>query len=281
MIHEADGSIIDVNATFSEITGFSRDEVLGKNPRLLKSGRHDAAFYQDLWTHLLEKNFWAGEIWNRRKSGEVYAEMQTISAIRDEQGHITQFVALFSDITTLKDHEQRLRNLAYYDALTGLPNRVLLQDRLQQAMAQAKRRGNHLALAFVDLDAFKAINDQFGHAAGDALLVGVARHIKQVLREGDTFARLGGDEFIVLLADLPNEAACEPMLARILEAAALPVSWQGQRLQVSASLGVTCYPASDQELDPTQLLQKADHAMYRAKQDGRNRFEMSGPGDLI
>ena len=280
MITAADGSIIEVNATFSEITGFSREEVLGRNPRLLKSGRHDAEFYRELWTHLLEKNFWVGEIWNRRKSGEIYAEMQTISAIRDEQGHITQFVSLFSDITTLKDHELRLRNLAYHDALTGLPNRVLLQDRLQQAMAQAKRRGSHLALAYVDLDAFKAINDQHGHAAGDALLVGVARHVKQVLREGDTFARLGGDEFIVLLADLPSEAACEPMLTRILEAAALPVSWQGLQLQVSASLGVTCYPG-EEELDPTQLLQQADHAMYRAKQEGRNRFEMSGPGDLL
>lgn len=280
MITAADGSIIEVNATFSEITGFSREEVLGQNPRLLKSGRHDAEFYRELWTNLLEKSFWAGEIWNRRKSGEIYAEMQTISAIRDEQGRISQFVSLFSDITTLKDHERELRSLAYHDALTGLPNRVLLQDRLQQAMAQAKRRGSHLALAYVDLDAFKAINDQYGHAAGDALLVGVAKHVKQVLREGDTFARLGGDEFIVLLADLPSEAACEPMLERILEAAALPVSWQGLRLQVSASLGVTCYPG-EEELDPTQLLQQADHAMYRAKQEGRNRFEMSGPGDLL
>ncbi|MFY7865293.1 diguanylate cyclase domain-containing protein [Roseateles sp.] len=279
MITAADGAIIDVNATFSEITGFTREEVLGQNPRLLKSGRHDEAFYRALWTRLLEKDYWTGEIWNRRKSGEIYAEMQTISAIRDEAGRITQFVSLFSDITTLKDHELRLRTLAYHDALTGLPNRVLLQDRLQQAMAQAKRRGNHLALAFVDLDAFKAINDQYGHAAGDALLVGVAQHIKQVLREGDTFARLGGDEFIVLLADLPSEAACEPLLERVLEAASLPVTWKGLRLQVSASLGVACYPG-ERELDPTQLLQQADHAMYRAKQEGRNRFEMSGPGDL-
>ncbi|MEJ6004962.1 diguanylate cyclase [Paucibacter sp. AS339] len=280
MITAADGAIIDVNDTFSEITGYARDEVLGQNPRLLSSGRHDAHFYQAFWRSLLEQSFWTGELWNRRKTGEIYAAMQTISAIRDQQGQITHFVALFSDITSFKHHESQLLTLAYHDALTGLPNRALLQDRLQQAMVQAKRRGNHLALAFLDLDAFKAINDRHGHAAGDALLVGVAHHIKQVLREGDTFARLGGDEFVVLLADLPDELACEPMLQRILEAASLPVAWRGVSLQVSTSLGVAFYPA-DRELNADQLLQQADHAMYRAKQEGRNRFELSGPGDLM
>ena len=193
MITAIDGMIIDVNDTFSRITGFSRDEVFGKNPRILSSGRQGKEFYAAMWRDLIESGYWHDEIWNRRKNGEVYAEMLTISAVRDVQGNTRQYVALFSDITALKEHERQLEHIAHYDVLTGLPNRILLADRLHQATTQAQRRGQHLAVAYLDLDGFKVINDRHGHEVGDQLLMAVAARMKQALREGDTLARLGGD----------------------------------------------------------------------------------------
>lgn len=289
MITDRSGAIIDVNETFSQITGYSRDEVLGCNPRLLGSGRHEHAFYVDFWHELLENGAWSGEIWNRRKTGEIFATMQTISAVHDTQGQVQQYVSLFSDITTLKEHESQLENIAYHDALTGLPNRLLLHDRLQHAMLQTKRRKDMLALVYLDLDGFKSVNDMHGHATGDALLVGIAHNIKLTLREGDTLARLGGDEFIILLVDLYKQSDGEPLLERIVSAAAEPVicavpgtgpgASAGLRLQLSASLGVAYYPQSA-ELDATQLLQQADQAMYLAKHEGKNRFRVSSLGTL-
>ncbi len=279
MITDPNGAILDVNETFTQITGFSRDEVLGRNPRLLSSGRHDKAFFAEFWGGLLSQGAWSGEIWNRRKSGEIYAEMQTISAVRDNEGQIKQYLSLFSDITTLKEHEAQLETIAYHDALTGLPNRLLLNDRLQHAMLQCKRRKDMLALVYLDLDGFKSVNDQHGHAIGDALLIGIAKNIKLALRAGDTLARLGGDEFIILLVDLQNPSDCEPLLERILDAAAEPVACGGLRLRISASLGVAYYPQAA-DLDATQLLQQADQAMYHAKHEGKNRFRISGMGDL-
>lgn len=279
MITDPSGAILDVNATFTQITGYSRDDVLGRNPRLLSSGRHDKSFYAAFWHALVNQGGWSGEIWNRRKSGEIYAEMQTISAVRDQQGQIKQYLSLFSDITTLKEHEAQLESIAYHDALTGLPNRLLLNDRLQHAMRQCVRRQDMLALVYLDLDGFKSINDQHGHAIGDMLLIGIANNIKSVLRAGDTLARLGGDEFIILLVDLGKPRDGEPMLARILDAAALPVRCAGTSLRISASLGVAYYPQA-RPLDATQLLQEADQAMYSAKHGGKNRFRISGMGDL-
>jgi diguanylate cyclase (GGDEF)-like protein/PAS domain S-box-containing protein len=279
MITDPDGAILDVNETFTLITGYSRDEVLGRNPRLLSSGRHDGSFYAEFWRALLTQGGWTGEIWNRRKSGEIYAEMQTISAVRDAQGQVQQYLSLFSDITTLKEHESQLESIAYHDALTGLPNRLLLHDRLQHGMLQCKRRKDMLALVYLDLDGFKNINDRHGHAGGDALLIGIAKNIKQTLREGDTLARLGGDEFIILLVDLYTPNDCKPLLERILSAAAEPVAYAGLNLQISASLGVAYYPQAI-DLDASQLLQQADQAMYRAKHEGKNRFQISGMGDL-
>ena len=273
MITAADGLIIDVNDAFTRITGYLRNEVLGQNPRLLSSGRHDKAFYHAMWSSLTQNGHWYGEIWNRRKSGETYAEMQTISAVRDAQGNIQHYVALFSDITSLKEHESQLERIAHFDALTQLPNRSLLIDRLHQAIAQAQRRDQRLAVVFLDLDGFKAINDQHGHEAGDQLLIAVATRMKQTLREGDTLARLGGDEFVAVLLDLDNTEVSVPMLDRLLLAAAQPVQFGDVMLQVSASLGVTFYPqAEDMEAD--QLLRQADHAMYKAKLAGKNRYNV-------
>jgi diguanylate cyclase (GGDEF)-like protein/PAS domain S-box-containing protein len=271
MITTADSTIIDVNDAFSRITSYSRDEVLGRNPRLLNSGRQGKEFYAALWRDLIENGHWYGEVWNRRKNGEVYAVMQTISAVRDAQGNTLQYVALFSDITPLKEHEKQLEHIAHYDALTTLPNRVLLADRLHQTMAQAQRRGQRLAVVYLDLDGFKAINDRYGHEAGDLLLVAVATRMKQALREGDTLARIGGDEFVAVLVDLVDVAASVPMLTRLLAAAAVPVQAGDLVLQVSASLGVTFYPQTE-DVDADQLLRQADQAMYQAKLAGKNRY---------
>ena len=273
MITAADGTIIDANDAFTRITSYQLDEVLGHTPRILSSGRQDREFYASMWDDLINKGHWYGEVWNRRKNGEVYAVMQTISAVRDGQGRAQQFVSLFSDITALKAHERQLEHVAHYDALTGLPNRVLLADRLQQAMAQAQRRGRHLMVAYLDLDGFKAVNDHHGHEAGDQLLVVVAGRMSQSLREGDTLARIGGDEFIAVLLDLAEIQASVPMLGRLLGAAAEPVRVGALVLHVSASLGVTFYPQAE-EVDADQLFRQADQAMYQAKLAGKNRYHL-------
>ena len=273
MITAADGTIIEVNDAFTRITGYARKEVIGQTPRILSSGRQEKAFYASLWHDLTDKGHWYGEIWNRRKSGEVYAVMQTIGAVRDGRGEIAQYVALFSDITTLKEHQSQLEHIAHYDALTTLPNRVLLADRMRQAMTQTLRRGNSLAVAYLDLDGFKAVNDRHGHETGDQLLITIATRMKQTLREGDTLARLGGDEFVAVLQDLDDVATCVPMLNRLLEAAAQSVRVGDHLLQVSASLGLTFYPQAE-ETDADQLLRQADQAMYHAKLLGKNRFHV-------
>lgn len=272
MMTNACGTIIDVNDAFTRITGYHRDEVIGRNPRVLKSNRHDTEFYATMWRTLIDEGQWIGEIWNRRKNGEVYAQMQTISAVRNAEGVTQHYVSLFSDITAMKEHQHQLEHIAHYDALTSLPNRVLLAYRLDQAMAQTKRRQQSLAVAYLDLDGFKTINDTHGHDAGDQLLMTVAARMKQNLRECDTLARLGGDEFVAVLVDLDHTAHCLPMLTRLLRAAAQPVHVDHLVLQVSASVGVTFYPQPD-DIDADQLLRQADQAMYQAKLAGKNRYQ--------
>ncbi len=241
VITTPDAIIIDVNDAFSRITGYSHEEAVGQNPSILKSGRHDHDFYVAMWSALTEQGHWGGEVWNRRKNGEVFAELLTISAVRDAAGNIQQYVALFSDITASKEHQNRLEHIAHFDALTNLPNRVLLADRLQQAMAQAQCRQQQVAVAFLDLDGFKAINDQHGHVTGDQVLITLAKRMKDALREGDTLARIGGDEFVAVLIDLEDTSASVPLLSRLLAAAALPVQVGDLTPQVSASVGVTFY----------------------------------------
>ena len=273
MITNEEGTIIEANDAFCQITGYSRAEILNQNPRIFSSGRQGNDFYTNLWYDLTHKDHWYGEVWNRRKNGEIYAVMQNISAVRDTQGNTRHYVAVISDITLLKEHEQELEHSAHYDALTGLPNRVLVIDRLHQAIAQARRHEQLMAVAFLDLDGFKAINDNYGHLAGDQLLISVANNMKQTLREIDTLARMGGDEFIALLVDIGNIENSVPLLIRLLAAASQPEPFGDHTLKVSASLGVTFYPQKD-EVDAELLIRQADQAMYQAKITGKNRYHI-------
>jgi len=273
MITDLKGTIVDVNESFTRITGYSSVEAIGQNSRILSSGMQNAAFYKTMWNALTDNGHWSGELWDRRKDGELYAELLTISAIRDEHGSTQQYVALFSDITAIKAHQSELEHIAHFDALTNLPNRVLLADRLHQAMAQSQRRQKQVAVAYLDLDGFKAINDHHGHEAGDQVLVTLAKRMKEALRDGDTLARMGGDEFVAVLTDLEDTTASVPLLTRLLAAAALPVQVGNLSFQVSASLGVTFYPQA-QEIEADQLLRQADQAMYQAKVAGKNRYSV-------
>ncbi|MCF8208901.1 MAG: EAL domain-containing protein [Rhodoferax sp.] len=272
MITDANGTILKVNQSFSRITGYSAEEVVGKNPRFLKSGHHSLEFYSAMWNSLLEQGHWTGEIWNRRKDGKLYAEMQTVSAVREHDGSLRHFVALFTDITSIKEHEQQLEHIAHFDPLTNLPNRVLLADRLRQAMSQSQRRAQSLAVAYLDLDGFKEVNDSYGHDVGDKLLVALSQRMKAALRESDTLARIGGDEFVAVLVDLEQPRDCEPILTRLLRAAADRVPVDNVPMQVSASIGVTLYPQDGSDAD--LLMRHADQAMYQAKQGGKNCFHL-------
>ena len=273
IITDAQGIIVDVNDTFSDITGYSREEALGKNPRaLLNSGRQGREFYAARRQSLEAHGFWSGEVWNRRKSGEIFAEMLTISTVRDAVGVVQNFVALFTDITPMKEQQRQLEHIAHFDALTSLPNRVLLADRMQQALTQCQRRALSVAVVYLDLDGFKAVNDTHGHGLGDELLVTLAHRMKGALRDGDTLARIGGDEFVAVLVDLDQVQDAEPVLERLLNAAADPVTLGEVMLQVSASIGVTIYPQDGSEVD--LLLRHADQAMYVAKQAGKNRYHL-------
>lgn len=275
VIADTDGTIIDVNEAFIRITGYAREEALGNNPRMLQSGLQDADFYDEFWETLLSKGHWSGEIWNRRKNGEVYPTLMTISAVRDANGRPQNYVALSTDITAIKNYQSKLEHIAHYDVLTGLPNRALLADRMRHALSQCLRRDDALAVVYLDLDGFKAVNDRHGHEVGDELLVHVARRMQEALREGDTLARIGGDEFIAVLIDLDEPSHCEPILDRLLQAAADPVDIRGYLLHVSVSIGITLFPADHTDAD--QLIRHADHAMYQAKQAGRNCYRFFSP----
>ncbi|OQX18597.1 MAG: hypothetical protein BWK76_07105 [Desulfobulbaceae bacterium A2] len=277
VITDAEATIVEVNEAFSRITGYSRDEALGRNPSMLKSGHHGCEFYQAMWQSLARDGFWRGEVWDRRKDGMVFAELLTISVVRDERGAVTHYVGVIADITLLKEHEQHLQQIAHYDVLTGVPNRALLADRLSQAIAQTRRTGNLMMVCFLDLDGFKEINDTYGHEIGDFLLVEVARRLKGCLRAEDTVVRMGGDEFVLLLLGLEREEECEAALGRILEAIARPADIAGHVLAVTGSLGVTLFPRDDAEAEI--LIRHADHAMYQAKQSGRNRFQLYDPAE--
>jgi diguanylate cyclase (GGDEF)-like protein/PAS domain S-box-containing protein len=273
LIADARAVIQRVNNAFTEITGYTSEEVVGKNPRLLSSGRHDKHFYAAMWRTLLSSGVWSGEIWNRRKNGEIYPEYLTITAVRDAEGKVVNYVASLADITLRKKSEAEIQRLAYYDHLTSLPNRRLFMERLQQALVASGRRKLGGALLFIDLDNFKNLNDTLGHDIGDLLLQQVAARLTACIREGDSVARLGGDEFVVLLTELSKspvkaseqvKAIGEKMIASLAETYRLAA----HEYVCTASLGVTLFIGREQE--PEALLRQADIAMYQAKHAGRN-----------
>ncbi len=273
VITDQNNRIIEVNQAFCDVSGYSREEVLGRNPSILSSGQHDTDFYQAMWLSLSTVGHWSGEIWNRKKNGEPYAELLSINAVKDAHDHITHYVGAFSDITSLKTSQQRLEHLTHFDALTHLPNRTLLADRLQQDIVHAIHHEQLLAICVIDLDGFKPINDKYGHETGDRLLIEVANRLKDAVRGGDTVARMGGDEFVLLLTDLYAMDELERRLSHILLKVSAPYTQlPEQELQISASIGVTLFPFDG--ADPGVLLRHADQAMYIAKQAGRNRYHM-------
>ncbi|WP_342807514.1 EAL domain-containing protein [Alteromonas sp. M12] len=272
IITDIKGDIIDVNQTFVNITGYSREEVLGKNPSILKSDKQSADFYQKLWKAISEYGFWCGEIWNKRKNNDVYAQLLTISAVNDANGNVKNYVAIFTDISEFKEQQNKLEHMAHYDVLTNLPNRTLLADRLKQAISQSKRNQRLLAVVFLDLDGFKEVNDTHGHSLGDDLLVVIASRLKEAMRDCDTLSRFGGDEFVAVLADLEQLQDFQPIINRMLKAACVPVTLGNITLKVSASIGVTLYPADQTDAD--QLIRHADQAMYLAKQKGKNCYHL-------
>lgn len=274
MISDSDNNIIDVNTAFCELTGYSRNEVIGRNPSILSSKRQDKDFYKVLWHSINHRGYWKGEVWNRRKDGNLYAEQLTITALKNTQGVVDQYIGIFSDITDLKENQQRLVQMAHYDALTGLPNRVLLADRLAQALSHSARMENLLAVAYLDLDDFKPINDQLGHDIGDKLLVAVANRLQESVRADDTIARLGGDEFILLL-ELDSVEQSNQAFNRITTKLSEPYYINDHKLNLSASIGISLYPMDDADADT--LLRHADQAMYTAKQSGRNCYHYFDP----
>jgi diguanylate cyclase (GGDEF)-like protein/PAS domain S-box-containing protein len=273
MITDAAGVIVSVNRAFSELTGYESLEAIGKTPSLLKSGRHLASFYREMWQESLVSGSWQGEIWDRRKDGALFPAWLTISVVRNGDGTPRHFVGIFSDISLIKESQRRIEYLANFDALTGLPNRNLFHDRLKHAIARVARQGDGFALMFIDLDNFKAVNDALGHDAGDLLLQEAARRLEKCIRDGDTVARLGGDEFTVLL-ETSDGAAVARTAQRIVEVLAETFFLQGSELHVTCSIGISMHP-EDGEDDQT-LMKNADIAMYRAKQRGKNSFQFFG-----
>ncbi len=270
LITDIDSRILRVNRAFSEITGYSPEEVIGQKAGFLRSQHHDDTFYQRLWLTLTGKGHWSGEIWNRRKDGEVFPVWQNISAVRDQQGKVTQYIGIFSDITEQKLSEERISRLAHYDVLTDLPNRLLFNTLCEHALQQAQREGHQVAVLCLDLDHFKRINDAFGHPAGDKVLWEVGARVRSILREEDTVAHLGGDEFAVVLERVPDTGAAAVAAEKILSAFSQPIRIGSQTLQTSVSLGISVFP--EDGTDVLTLLKHADTAMYRSKSQGRGAF---------
>lgn len=270
IITNSENRIIRVNTAFTEMTGYAESEVLNQNPNLLKSGKHDQHFYEDLWQSLQKDGRWSGEIYNRRKNGEIYLQWLSITQVNNQDSHCQNFVAIMSDITKYREAEQRINFLAHHDVLTKLPNRALLSDRIRQAVITNDRYGQKLALLYLDLDRFKFINDSLGHAVGDLLLISVAEKLKKQMRDQDTVCRTGGDEFIILLPDTDADGAAH-VAQKLIEKMTEPFEIEDNQLFITLSIGISIYP--DNGKDPETLNKHADTAMYRAKHAGRNQYQ--------
>lgn len=278
-IADQDGNLVDVNQAFLKTTGYTRDEVIGKNPRFLRSPHHDDSFYAAMWQTINLSGHWVGEIWNKRKSGEIYPDLLSITAITNDQGRVTNYLGVSTDLSRMKSHERQLERATHYDLLTGTANRVLLADRMEYSLTYAKRDQSLLAICYLDLDGFKPINDKHGHVTGDRLLVEVAKRIQSCVRGTDTVARLGGDEFVVMLVGLHRVDECTSVLEMLLKSIANPIYIDAVEFSLSASIGVSISQSGDGDSDT--LLRHADKAMYVAKDTGRNRYHFYDPSQDI
>jgi diguanylate cyclase (GGDEF)-like protein/PAS domain S-box-containing protein len=270
VITDRQNNIVAVNPAFTRLTGYGPEEAIGCNPRILRSGRHDKAFYEAMWKSILAHGYWRGDVWDRRKDGSLYPKFLSITALRDEAGQIVKYSAIFYDITERKAMEAQLESIAHFDMLTGLPNRMLLHDRLEQAIAVAERQHQHFALLFIDLDGFKPVNDTHGHAVGDEVLKLVGQRLGMLIRGMDTVARLGGDEFVVILTDIRTKENAGRVAEKIIRELSVPYEVEGRTLSLSASIGASIYPGD--ETAAKDLLRTADEAMYQAKRDGKRRL---------
>lgn len=266
-----DNRILATNRAFTRLTGYSQEDALGQNPRILQSGNEPKEFYVSMWESLLEKNFWQGEIWDKRKDGSLYPKWLAITVVRNEQGEITNYIAGFTDITERKQAAQKIEHLAHHDPLTSLPNRFSLTERLSQALELAKRSDNHLAVMFIDLDRFKYINDSLGHHIGDILLFHVAARLQESVRSADIVARLGGDEFVVVLPQIQSGIAAAPIVNKIQQALSQNYRLEGHDLHITPSIGISVFPHDGQTIE--ELMKNADLAMYHAKSKGRNNYQ--------
>lgn len=270
LITKPDGTILNVNKAFTKLTGYSHEEAVGQKPNILLSGRHDDDYFKKMWHELTTVGYWDGEIWNRRKCGEVYPQHLNVSALSDNNGEITHYIGIFTDISSNDVNQTKLYHLAYYDPLTELPNRILMYDRLRHAIAVAKRAKSNIAVFFLDLDGFKAVNDRYGHKEGDNLLKQVASRIKSCLRESDTVSRFGGDEFTVVLPDVGSNENVDSIAGKIVAMVGNPYTIAGEEVSITASVGITLYPNAAESTE--SLVKQADLAMYAAKRGGKNRF---------
>ena len=275
LITDADGTILSVNPAFTEITGYTPGEAVGQTPRMLKSNRHTRAFYASMWKQIRTEGLWNGEIWNRRKDGDLYLERMTISMVRDADGGPVHYVSVFSDITALWRKDEHIKHLAFYDALTDLPNRTLLMDRINQKLINSDREQCNLALLFLDLDGFKPVNDRFGHNVGDDLLKAIAKRLLSLVRQSDTVARLGGDEFIILLNNPAEKDEITFVADRIVSAINEPIAILGEVFRIGVSVGIAVFPTDAST--SVDLIKNADRAMYAAKDLGGNTISFYSP----
>jgi len=271
VITDLEGRVVDANAAFEHVSEYRLDEIRGQNMRFIQSHRHERDFYQNMWRSLVETDRWQGEVWNRRKGGDVYLEWVSISTIRNDRGRPIAYVRTSIDLNRMEHAKSELERLAHHDALTDLPNRLLLQSRLEHAVRRGVRGDELGAVLFIDLDRFKQVNDRYGHKVGDDLLVAVTKRLLKRLRDSDTLARLGGDEFILLLEDIPSRESAECVAKEVLRQLHAPFDLvDGQRLEIGGSIGISLFPGDG--LLPDQLIENADTALYRAKADGRGKF---------
>ncbi len=275
LVCNADNRCIQINQAFTRITGYDNRELIGKNPRILASGRHNAEFYKEMWDSLNANGYWEGEVWDRRKNGEVFPQWLSIVAVKDDNNQVQNYIAVSSDTTERKDVDERLHFLAHYDPLTNLPNRSLLHDRLLQSILYAKRQNTKVAVFFLDLDRFKTINDTLGHSIGDLLLQSVAERLTSSTRNSDTIARLGGDEFIIILPDLKDTDHAGKIAQKVLDSIAKPHMIREMELHTTASIGISIFP--DDGTSNEELIANADVAMYRAKDNGKNTCQFYAP----